>query len=316
MTRILITGATGFVGSHLVDCLVQNEYELFGVNRTIPQLAPGSKPNLTWYSCDICDQKTLEQIIDLVNPDVIFHLAGVLKSSDAQAFYRVNVQGTVALLEAVIALGLAPKILVANSSAVYGLGTSTKPILEQFDLEPLTHYAVSKAAQEMVTRRYFLTYGLPIICVRTFNLIGPGQSAEFACSAFARQIALAELKQEPVTIATGNLTAFRDFVDVRDAVQAYVLLFKLGQAGQVYNVCCEKAVSIQHCLEILLEMTRIPFTTIVDPTLVQSNDVSYQLGSAAKLYNLTGWKPNITLQQSLAGLLDYWRKKVGGQVGD
>ena len=309
MAKILITGATGFVGRHLIDYLSVTEHQLFGFGRAT-SLVPVRAKQIDYYFGDLCDQKMLEQILARVQPDIIFHLAGVLKSNDVQEFYRVNVQGTVALFEAVRAVGIAPKVLVTSSSAVYGPGEGEESITEQFKLRPLTHYAVSKAAQEMVALHYHLAYELNVFCTRTFNLIGPGQPLELACSAFAYQIALAELRREPATLATGNLSSRRDFVDVRDAVCAYDLLVYKGMPGEVYNVCHENAVSIQHSLDILMEMAEVSVTTCVNPARLQSNDVLIQTGSAAKLREQTGWKPVIRLRQSLADLLDDWRNKL------
>lgn len=313
MATILITGATGFVGTHLIDYLSATGHQLFGFGRAT-SLAPRLANQVNYYSGDVCDQKVVEQLLKRIKPDIIFHLAAVLKSNNVNTFYEVNVKGTVALFEAVRAVGVGAKVLVTSSSAVYGPGEGEQPVTEQSKLQPLTHYAISKTAQEAVALSYHLAYKLDVICTRTFNLIGPGQPLELACSAFAYQIALAELRREPVTMATGSLHSRRDFVDVRDAVRAYELLVHKGTPGQVYNVCQESAVSIQYCLEVLIEMAQVSIRTSVDPTRLQSHDVPIQVGNAAKLREQTGWKPIISLQKSLTDLLEDWRNKLRMEI--
>jgi GDP-4-dehydro-6-deoxy-D-mannose reductase len=216
----------------------------------------------------------------------------------------------VALLDAVVESGLQPGILVASSSAVYGSGLGRRPITEKFKARPATHYGVSKLAQELAAMHYFTSFGLPVIRVRTFNLLGPGLSPQLACSAFARQIAQAEKNRMLSTILTGNLSARRDFVDVRDAVRAYVLLAEKGQAGQAYNVASGKAVAIQECLDFLLKQARVQVDAVVDPNRVQKDDIPVQAGSVKRLQTTTGWDTEISNQQSLLDMLDYWRQKV------
>ena len=313
MKRVLVTGVAGFVGTHLAHCLLSGGNQLFGFDQTGATLSPALANCVELYSGDICDQATLEQVLTEVQPDTLYHLAGILKSADAREFYVVNVLGSLALFEALVHVGIAPKVLVASSSAVYGRGFGNQSITEQFKLRPITHYGVSKVAQEAVAYRYFLAHQLPIVCTRTFNLIGPGQPAGLACSAFARQIALAEHVGKTGTIATGDLSTQRDFTNVRDAVRAYDLITTFGKPGLTYNVCSGRAVSIRQCLDTLLEMAHVPLETTADPAHLQPNDVPIQVGSAAKLLSHTGWKPELTLQQSLADLIDYWRQEVRSQ---
>ena len=182
--------------------------------------------------------------------------------------------------------------------------------MEGFALKPQTHYALSKAVEEMVALRYSYVYGLPVICVRTFNLLGPGLSPEMACSSFARQIAMAERSGRAAVISTGDLSAKRDFVDVRDAVCAYAMSAEHGQPGEVYNVCSGRAVAVSECLDILLRHARVPIEAVLDPAKVQKNDVPIQVGSAKKLRQLIGWEPTLSLEQSLFDLLSDWRQRV------
>ena len=204
-------------------------------------------------------------------------------------------------------------MVVASSSAVYGSGFAGRSISEKFKPRPLTHYAVSKLAQEIAALRYFDAFQLPVVVVRMFNLLGPGQPADLACSAFARQIALGELNGQ-TEIVTGNLDARRDFVDVRDAVRAFGLVAKKGKAGQVYNVCSGRAVAIRKCLDKMISMSPHQFKVRIDAERVQKNDVPVQIGSSHKLNQVTGWRPQISLKQSLSDLLNDWRQRVKSEL--
>lgn len=307
MTKTLITGLSGFTGNHLAEYLITKGEQVFGFG--LSSELPLPKP-VTFHEGDIRDQATLKQIIQQIQPEVIYHLAGLIKATDPTKFYEINVLGTVALFEAIIESGLKPKVLVTSSSAVYGKGVGKKPITEQFQLRPVTHYAVSKVAQETVAHRYYLAHGLPVVCTRAFNLVGPAQPPTLVCSAFAHQIAKAEQSESNRQIVIGDLSNQRDFLDVRDAVQAYHLIANTGTAGQVYNVCSQKAVSIKHCLDILLGMAQVPVEVNFDPARLQASDVPVQIGSATKLHQHIGWQPTITLEQSLADLLNYWREEL------
>lgn len=216
MTRILITGITGFTDVHLADHLLAQGMHIFGFSDAAAELPLALAERVGLYFGDIRHQATLEKVLAEVQPDIIYHLAGLLKAAKVEDFYQVNVLGTVALFEAIVTVGLLPQVLVTSSSAVYGKGVGSRPITEQFQLRPTTHYGVSKVAQEAVAQRYYLTHHLPVVTTRSFNLLGPGQPPTLACSAFARQIALAEQSGAGGDIITSNLIARRDFTDVRD----------------------------------------------------------------------------------------------------
>ena len=304
MTTAFITGISGFVGSHLSRYLLDCGWHVSGQD-----LKPA--PNISaLYQSDLQDRPALQKALVETRPDVVFHLAGVLKSEHAEHFYTAHVLGTVALLETIARTGFRPKVLVASSSAVYGTGLGRRPITEGFKLRPVTQYAASKVAQEVVALRYFTAFDLPVICMRTFNLLGPGLSPDMACSAFARQIALAEKQGSPSTITTGDLSAMRDFVDVRDAVRAYVLLAEKGQAGQTYNVASGQPVAIRGCLDFLRKQARVPIEAVLDHSRVQKNDVPIQIGSAKRLQEQTGWEPEISTERSLLDLLNEWRQRI------
>jgi nucleoside-diphosphate-sugar epimerase len=304
MRRALITGISGFVGNHLASHLAEKGWKVAGYDLRPPRV------EYEFYPGDLLNLPAIQAAVEKSAPDVIFHLAGVLKSNVYEDLYKAHVFGTIALMDAVAASGLSPTVVVASSSAVYGPGNGRRPITEKSDLRPQLHYAVSKAAQELVAFRYHQVYGLPVMCVRTFNLLGPGLSPVMASSSFARQIALAEAIGKPVVISTGNLDAKRDFVDVRDAVRAYALIAKKGKPGEIYNVCSGRAVAVSECLEILLNQAKVPVEAVLDPAKVQRHDVPIQIGSAKKLREATGWSPRVALKKSLIDLLNDCRARV------
>ncbi len=303
MKRSLVIGISGFVGRHLAGRLAEEGRQVVGFDQQ-------PLDDFDVRIGDLLDTTQIEQALLEVKPDVIFHLAGVLKSQAPEQFYTAHVLGTASLFEAIVKTGQRPRVCVASSSAVYGAGRGARPISENFQPRPVTHYAVSKLAQEWVAMRYHWAFGLPVICVRMFNLLGPGLSPQMACSDFARQIALAEQKGQPATLSTGSLSARRDFVDVRDAARAYCLLAERGRPGQVYNLASGRATLLQDCVDFLRGQARFPIAWRLDPARVQRDDVPVQVGSSARLYRQTGWKAEIPLEQSLTDLLNDWRRKV------
>jgi GDP-4-dehydro-6-deoxy-D-mannose reductase len=315
MSRILITGIAGFVGRHLSIHALSKGHQVFGLDSSSESGLSMAADRSIVSVVDICDQDSVSAVIKTVRPDVVFHLAGVLKSADISRFYVVNVLGTIALLEAISKECKDTRVIIASSSAVYGTTQSGRPLTEQCKPRPVTHYAASKVAQENVALQYYFGANMPIICVRSFNLIGPGQPTAFAISGFAHQIASAEQLSRPTTILTGNLNTTRDFLDVRDAVAAYELLAESGKPGHIYNVCAERAVSVRQCLDYLVAMSQLEIITAIDPSRVQPHDVRSQLGSAKKLREQTHWKPEIPLTQSLSDMLDEWRYRVQNYSG-
>lgn len=301
MKRALITGISGFVGRHLREELVREGWQVYGFD-----IRPSGE---NVFMGDLSDRAALSRAVLDCQPDAVFHLAGIIKSDNAEMYYKSNLFGTLSLLEAILQSELHPKLIVASSSAVYGLTKSARPITERSPLRPVAEYAVSKAAQETAALRYHYAFGLPVIIARMFNLLGPGQSPDLACSAFARQIALAEISDQN-EIVTGNLDAKRDFVDVRDAVRAFALLAEKGEAGQAYNICSGRAVAIKKCLREMMSQSQKQLSARIEAARVQKNDIPVQVGSFEKLKKVTGWNPRIPLNESLADLLDDWRARV------
>jgi len=307
MKKILITGVSGFVGSFLTEYMLAKNPHVFGFD-----LQPG-KLAIEYHQGEITDRSAIQNVLRKTNPDVIFHLAGIIKSLEPDTLYKVNLLGTVALFDSIVKSELRPVVVVASSSAVYGHKSGEYPISEKADIHPVTHYAVSKVAQEMAALRYFNSYQMPVMIVRMFNLLGPGQPPDLACSSFARQIAIAETGGK-AEISTGNLDAQRDFVDVRDAVRAFASVAEKGTPGQVYNVCTGRAIKIQTCLNEMISMSTQQIKVKVDAGRIQNDDVPIQIGNAKKIKLATGWSPQISLRQSLLDLLNDWREKVKAEA--
>ncbi|MBS1809823.1 MAG: GDP-mannose 4,6-dehydratase [Acidobacteria bacterium] len=312
--RVLITGITGCVGQHLASHLVSNKFEIYGFQRQAPADGQIVDKNHIFQG-DLLDGQALCDALQEARPTQVYHLAGAIDRDVHEGLvnYETNVIGTIRLLNAIKTVGITPRILIVSSSAVYG-GAIKQPINETAEFLPLTHYAVSKVTQEMVALQYHITYKLPIIRVRNFNVSGPGLSPSLLCSDLARQIAMAEQTGAP-TIRVGNTQPQRDYTDVRDIVRAYELLMQAGNPGEVYNVCSMNAHSVKECVEILVAKARIPLAVEIDQSRYRAAEIEIQVGDSSKIQNLVSWKPNISFAQSLEDLLNYWRGKLQGEVG-
>ena len=317
MKNALITGITGFVGSHLAELLLGTSvWEVYGTVRwrskreNIEHLS-----GIKLVECELRDLVSVEKTIFQVQPDYIFHLA-------AQSFVPTswnapsdtlsnNILGQLNILEAVRRAEIQPKILVACSSEEYGLVMpSETPITEDNPLRPLSPYGVSKVAQDLLGYQYFKSYGMQIVRTRAFNHTGPRRGHVFVCSDFAKQIVEIEKGLCPPVIFTGNLSAQRDFTDVRDMVKGYLMALDHGEPGEVYQLCSGKALAISELLSMLLSMTNVAIEIRQDPARLRPSDVPILLGSYAKFNKQTGWKPQIPLEQTMADLLNYWRARI------
>lgn len=316
--RVLITGVTGFVGSHLAEVLIaRGGFEIYGTVRwrskkdNIAHL--GDSINLV--ECELKDPNSVVRMIDEVRPDWVFHLAAqsfVPTSWNAPAdTLQNNIIGQVNLLEAIRRSGIECRIQIAGSSEEYGLVYDDElPISEDNPLRPLSPYAVSKVAQDMMGYQYFKSYGLDIVRTRAFNHTGPRRGEVFVTSNFAKQIAEIEAgKREPV-LEVGNLAARRDFTDVRDVVKAYIRVLEIGEPGEVYQVCSGKAYSICQVVEMLTALSSKEIKVIQDPARMRPSDVPVLLGTYEKLARVSGWRPDIPFEKTLEDLLDYWREKA------
>ncbi len=317
MGKALITGITGFVGSHLAELLLKKNHEVYGIVRwrSKTENIEHIRKHLKLVEADLLDAHSMENLIKRTKPDYIFHLAAqsfVLTSWHAPAHtLNLNIIGQVNLFEAIREVGINPVVQIACSSEEYGLVYPNEvPIKETNPLRPLSPYGVSKVAQDMLGWQYFKSHGIKVVRTRAFNHTGPRRGDVFAESTFAKQIAEIEKgKKEPV-IEVGNLKAKRDYTDVRDMVQAYLLAVKKCKPGEVYNICSGRAHSIQEILNLLLSMSKKKIKVEIDPQRLRPSDVEVLVGDYSKFKKLTGWKPKISLKQTLEDLLNYWRKRV------
>ena len=319
--RVLITGITGFVGSHLADYLLTEhpDVDITGIKRwrsprdNIRHIQDG----VQLYDCDLRDLSSLITTLSAVKPDVIFHLAAqsYVKTSYSAPVDSIetNVVGTVNLLEAIRICQLDPVIHVCSSSEVYGnVDAKDIPIKEDCPLRPVSPYAVSKVGQDMVAYMYHKAYGFKAIRSRMFTHSGPRRGDVFVDSFFAYQIAHIEHGLQKPVIRVGNLDSVRTFCDVRDTVRAYWLLVNHCPPGEVYNIGGTATMSIREMLDLLLEMTSFKnrIEVRVDPVLLRPTDVTLQIPSSDKFKAATGWQPEIPYSQSLFDMLEHWRNEV------
>jgi len=307
----LITGISGFVGSHLAEYCLSKEAEVHGTIRWRSDVNNLKEINhLQLHECDLTDAYSIRDIIKEVKPDLIFHLAAqsYVKASwtnPAQTLTN-NIIGELNLLEAVRNTDYSPRIMIAGSSEEYG-HTETS-LNEDSPLKPLSPYGVSKVTQDLLAQQYERSYGLDIVVTRAFNHTGPRRGDVFVCSSFAKQIAEIEKGKLPV-IYVGNLDAERDFTDVRDVVRAYWLALEKGEKGEVYNICSEKTYPIKNILKKMLLMSKVKIEVRKDPKRMRPSDLKVLVGDCSKFKEKTGWKPSIKIEQTLEDLLNYWREK-------
>jgi len=319
MKRVLITGITGFAGSHLADYLLAEQpgVEVFGTYRwrSRRENVEHLEGRIRLLECDLTDATAVHKALAESRPDAIFHLA-------AQSFVPAswvaphqtladNVAGQTHLFEGIRALGLDPAVQIACSSEEYGLVLPDEvPIRETNPLRPLSPYAVSKVAQDYLAYQYFMSYGLRVVRTRGFNHTGPRRGEVFVTSNFAKQVASIEAGlQEPV-LRVGNLDAVRDFTDVRDMVRGYWLAATKGRPGEVYNLATGHGITIRQMLDQLLALARVEVKVETDPARLRPSDVEVLIGDASKFQADTGWVPRIPFAKTLADLLDYWRERV------
>jgi GDP-4-dehydro-6-deoxy-D-mannose reductase len=316
--RVLITGVTGFVGSHLADYLVaQGAVEVFGTHRWRSRMdnVEHLRGRLTLVECDLGDPAAVRRMLDSVRPARVFHLAAhsyVPASWVAPSeTFRTNVLCQLNLFEAARELGLDSRFQIAGSSEEYGLIRPDEiPIREDSPLRPLSPYAVSKVAQDFLAYQYWMSYRLFTVRTRGFNHTGPRRGEVFVTSNFARQIAEIEKGLREPVVRVGNLDALRDFTDVRDMVRAYWLALERGEPGAVYNICSGRAYRIRQVLDILLGLSPATVEVREDAERLRPSDVQILVGDCSRFHEATGWTPTIPFEVTLKDLLDYWRQRV------
>ncbi|MEW6008097.1 MAG: GDP-mannose 4,6-dehydratase [Candidatus Omnitrophota bacterium] len=317
--NILITGITGFVGSHLADYLLSltdKNIKIHGIRRwrSPTENILGIMERIELHYCELLDFKSTLEAIEKIKPDIIFHLAAqsyVQTSFNAPVnTIETNVCGTINLLEAIRYCKIDPIVHICSSSEVYGhVKKDEVPIKESQGFRPASPYAVSKVAEDMLAYQYFISYGIKTIRTRMFTHTGPRRGDVFASSSFARQIARIEKGLQKPVLFVGNLNSIRTFCDVRDTVRAYWLLVNKCPAGEVYNVGGHSTMKVGQMLKILLSMTNKKIKIKVDPSLLRPSDVTLQIPDTSKFQKVTNWKPRIPIETTFRDLLNYWRNK-------
>jgi len=310
---ILVTGANGFAGSHLLDQLRGGDAPLWAWS------GPGREPgpahlagDIRWAAVDLRDGRAVEAALADARPARIFHLGGIAHVAESwrqtTLTLDVNVLGTHHLLRAARRLGLDARIVIPSSALVYR--PSAEALTEDHPIRPASPYALTKLAQELVGLAGHADDGLAVVVARPFNHIGPRQDAGFVVSSFARQIARAEAGTADPVILVGNLDARRDVTDVRDTVRAYRLLADKGEPGRLYNVCSGQAPSIRELLTRLVARARVPVEVRVDRARLRQSEHPVLLGDAGRIRRDLGWEPTIPLDRSLEDALDDWRTRI------
>lgn len=316
----LITGITGFAGSHLAEYLLEHQphVKVYGTRRwrsPLDNITADVAKRIELVECDLRDYNSVLETLERVKPDFIFHLA-------AQSFVPTswsaptetldtNIVGQTHIFEACRRLGLDPVIQIACSSEEYGLvHPEETPIKETNDLRPLSPYAVSKVGQDYLGYQYFMSYGLKVIRTRGFNHTGPRRGDVFVTSNFAKQLARIKAGLDEPVIRVGNLTAIRDFTDVRDMVRAYWLAVNHAEPGEVYNIATGSGITIQELLDRLIELSDVEVKVEQDPARMRPSDVEILIGDSSKFREATGWKPEIPLEKTLKDIVDYWGERI------
>ncbi|WMC91712.1 GDP-mannose 4,6-dehydratase [Kineothrix sp. MB12-C1] len=313
MKKALIIGAAGFVGSYLSRYL----YEECGMEVYVTKLPYQriEEQKVKEYDLNILEEDEIVSLLFEVRPDYIFHLAA--QSSVGTAWkdpgltIDINIKGSVNVMDAVRELYYKPRILLIGSGEEYGhIRPGEIPIDEETTIRPGNIYAATKACQNMLGSIYAQAYDMEIMMVRAFNHIGPAQAPIFVVSDFCKQVAeIEEGMREPV-IYVGNLRSMRDFTDVRDVVRAYALLMECGKSGETYNVGSGNAVTIREVLDLIISLSDKNIEVKIDNNKIRPVDVPIIEADITKINELTGWKPEIPLRQTIKETLDYWRERV------
>ncbi len=309
--RALVTGASGFVGRHLVEALRRDGAEVFAFGG--PHDALGER-------VDLRKLQTLRAALETARPDVVFHLAAQTFVPDALASpietYEINAIGSARLAEAVRAYDAQapPRIVFASSAEVYGVRDAREyPLRETLDPRPQNPYGASKAAAEAILLGESRAFGLDVVIARAFNTIGPAQSERFVIASFAAQLARIAAGGPPQLFA-GNLEPARDFLDVRDVVRAYVALARDGERGEIYNVCSGSAVAIREVLRELIGIARVAVEVREDPKRVRAVENPLSVGDPERLRARTGWTPQRSLLHSLRDVYAFARERVAEEA--
>jgi GDP-4-dehydro-6-deoxy-D-mannose reductase len=311
---ILVTGAAGFAGSHLLELLTGEGARVVAWHRpdgTLPTIGnAAASANVTWQPVDLLDREAVYRAIEGSRPSAVYHCAGAAHVGQSwgstTSTFAVNVRGTQHLFEGLRRAGIRARVVLPSSALVYA--SADVALTEDDQVVPRSPYALSKLAQEMVGQ-HAMSDDLHVTIARAFNHVGPRQDPRFAASGFARRIADIEAGRWEAEMAVGNLNARRDLTDVRDTIRAYRLILERGERGRAYNVCSGHAVSIGDLLDMLLARARVPIRIRVDTVRYRPNDIPFLVGDCSRISAELGWSPQIPLDRTLDDLLEFWRER-------
>lgn len=315
--RCLVTGAAGFIGSHLVEFLAAAGHEVTGLGRARTPALDEAGEGFAFTAVDLCDRRAVGAVLEATRPEVIFHLAaqsypGISWKEPARTF-EVNVLGTIGLFEAILERKLAPRVVMPGSSSEYAPSRDGRPIREDDPLAASSPYAVSKLAQDELGRLYHVYHRLDVVRCRPFFLIGPRKEGD-AASDFARGVVAIE-RGLADGLPVGNLDVIRDLLDVRDGVEALWTLAERGRPGEVYNICSGTGYSLREAMSIYRALARAEVRERVDPARIRPIEEMVKIGDPARLTAL-GWSPRRPIRRTLEDILDYWRDREARRATD
>lgn len=316
-----ITGISGFAGFHLTNELLKNKCSVAGIYypRDAEKKFTAKYPNVKISLCDILDKNNTAEVIKKYSPDTVFHLAGIASvkyaSNNVQAVIDANLKGLANVMEACASLKNRPLVIFISSAEVYNFDCTTKKISENESINPVSPYAITKYAGELLFKYFLKSEKMRGIIVRPFNHIGPYQSPDFSISSFAKKIAEIEKNKNNFVLKTGNLNSERDFTDVRDVVSAYYKISRLPVKtgiAEVYNIASGKTYKIEDLLKKLISLSSVSNKIKIrkDPELFRKIDILKTCGDYSKLNKKCGWKPVIDINETLRDTLDFWRANI------
>jgi len=315
--KILITGATGFVGQYMLENLASHNVDYYGtsfsdIDDNVKKLLPNIQKRI--FKIDLKNRKEVEKIIKKIKPNAIIHLAALASPTDSWSILEEmltnNMLGQLNVLEAVRSVNSKIKVITISSGQVYGVVKPRNlPLTESHLIHPNNPYASSKAFQEILSIQYFYNYNIPTVIMRPLNHIGPRQEGNFAIPSFVKQIVEIERGEKDPIIRVGNLETQRDFLDVRDVCRAYYMAIKYGKPGEVYNLGSGRAYRIKDILEMLINYSKVDIKIDIDKSLLRPSDMPILLADYSKFNKKTGWKPKYKIEKTLQDILNYWRSK-------
>lgn len=306
---VVVTGATGFLGRHLVDLLLRQGYRILAITQPDDPLLSTLPSAVMRQSSDICDGATLVRILLNTAPTKIFHLAGMARGSDLNQLLSINVVGTDSLLRAASKVVPPPYVVIPGSAAEYGLACEQQPTDERALPRPISAYGLSKLAQTLHALSYAWRGEVPVVVGRVFNVTGLGEPPSMVCGSIVAQIVAIERGEQPPLLRLGNLSSVRDFVDVRDVAQALLALSIAGEPGQIYNVCTGVGHTVEQIVGILLRLSTISIAYESEPARRRAWDIPVCVGDPGRLQRATAWRPLIPIEESLEDSL-HWRRSI------